>query len=109
MSLSPKYTIGDLVKLKIGGPVMLIDFVDSKSDVVHCWWFEAFEPGGKPRLQRGAFVCSETEPVVGSQKPSFRATQPAPQSLLDRQRVGQRASETNQPAQPARQTQREMA
>jgi len=51
-----KLSVGDVVRLKSGGPAMTITYIDDENDSV-CKWFDA-----KLKLRGGEFAISSLEP-----------------------------------------------
>ena len=41
--MADTFSIGDSVRLKSGGPLMTVEFVDSDGQSVHCAWFDGKE------------------------------------------------------------------
>jgi len=50
------FKIGDVVRLKSGGPKMTVEEVDDSADTVHCKWFV-----GGEKLKYGSFPVDSVE------------------------------------------------
>ncbi len=59
--LNQKLKIGDVVKLKSGGPIMTIHFIDKSGGSINCQWFA----GDKlDKLENGYFSPDSLQLVV---------------------------------------------
>lgn len=61
MPNQPVFAVGDIVKLKSGGPDMAVRYYESHSNTYYCQWF-----AGK-KLEDGSFPQASLEPVKGKE------------------------------------------
>ncbi|WPN59740.1 YodC family protein [Pseudomonas sp. P9_31] len=61
MPQQPAFNVGDIVKLKSGGPDMTVQIVPEKSENYRCQWF-----AGK-KLEFGFFQFESLKPVEAEQ------------------------------------------
>lgn len=56
--MAQQWNVGDIVRVKSGGPSMTVEYVDRESDHVRCIWFDGSE------AKTGSFAADALEQTI---------------------------------------------